>query len=401
MFKRRKFSNKVIIGIVEILKATRKVLTVFALIGILWSYVPWNEIEAKFFDKDLSTEIVLDEPEVQEQPTIPDYPTTTDPDFDPSQVAIDFEVDDERTLTSKTFRKVDGTYEMAMYQDVIHYEDNGKLKNINNSLFDNGTDFENKDNKFKVKFPKKLDDNKKIKLSMDGYSIDWNILNIDSSNIEFDDTEITPNNIKELTHINQSLIYSNIQPNVDIEYIITGSKVKENIILNEYVPNFSLSFEYKLKDLTLEKDEAGNIVFINDSGEVVFTFEDLYMLDAEYNESFNVKFSYVQTGNKEYSITITPSDEWLHTAVYPVKVDPSIVLDGAFITNDIKDKYTLGTSSNDTADYIKVGNNGSLTYKSYIEISMGSIPNESIVTYAHLKLRTYSSNNFAILQIVK
>jgi len=193
-----------------------------------------------------------------------------------------------------------------------------------------------------VKFPKKLDENKQIKLSMDGYNIDWNLLGIGTSNISYDNTEILPSNMKELIHINQSILYSNIQPNVDLEYILTGSKVKENIILNQYVENFSMIFEYKLKDLSLIPDENGNTVFINEDNEIVFSFSDLIMLDNESNMSTDIEFELIDKGNKTYQVTITPSDPWLQTAVYPVEIDPTII--NNYQTANISDTYVSKSS---------------------------------------------------------
>ena len=388
-----KVTNKGILAWVTILNRSRKVLTVLGVIAMIWGYVPWKQIQAEFADEPV-IEYVEQTPEQNQDVSLPDYPTTTDPDFDPSLVEIESEVTDERTETTKTFRKIDGTYELAMYNDVIHYFENGEYKQVDNSLVDIGNEYENLANKFKLKFPKKLDDNKQIKLSMDNYSIDWNVLNITSSDIEYDDTEITPNNIKELVNINQSILYRNIQPNVDIEYIITGSKVKENIILNQYISDFSMTFEYKLNDLEITEDEDGNIVFINDNNEVIFVFSDLFMTDNELNDSFDVEFSYIKTGNKTYEITITPSDDWLQSAVYPVYIDPSIT--DANVTMSIYDTYVFedNPSTNySTSDTIKIHKSTSGLYDAYglIKFDIPSELDDKILTYSYLTFTRESS----------
>jgi hypothetical protein len=265
------------------------------------------------------------------------YPTTTDSNFDASKIAIESEIISERTANTKTFRKVDGSYEVAIYNDVIHYYEDGQWKEVDNSLIDDGDSLENTANSFKLKFPKSLDDEKQIKLTFGDYSVDWNLLDIKSSTIDYHDSELTPSNIKEIVNTSQSIIYSDIQNNVDVEYIVSGSQVKENIILNKYIEDFSMTFEYKLKNLSLKEDYEGNIVFINDENEVVFTFSDFFMFDNKTNESNSIEYQLIETGNKTYEITITPNDEWLQTASYPVTIDPSIVLE----TNNtnIRDKY--------------------------------------------------------------
>ena len=318
------------------------------------------------------------------------YPTTTDSNFDASQIAIESEIISERTANTKTFRKVDGSYEVAIYNDVIHYYEDGQWKEVDNSLIDDGDSLENTANSFKLKFPKSLDDEKQIKLTFGDYSVDWNLLEIESSTIDYDDSELTPSNIKEIVNTNQSIIYTNIQNNVDVEYIVSGSQVKENIILNKYIEDFSMTFEYKLKNLSLNEDSNGNIVFVNEENEVVFTFSDFFMFDDETSESNAIEYKLIETGNKTYEITIIPNDEWLKRASYPVTIDPSIVLE----TNNtnIRDKYVYGTSySNSTANYIKSGYSGTYKYRSYIEFAIDSLPEDIVVNYAHLQLNLYSN----------
>ncbi|PKK99092.1 MAG: hypothetical protein CVV57_04600 [Tenericutes bacterium HGW-Tenericutes-2] len=389
MFKKRAINDRKILILVRLLDASKKFLIFLALFGQLWSIVPWNSLQVKA-SIDLSQELSTD------GPSLAKYPTTSDSDFEQSKVAIQSEIIDDRTATSKTFRKIDGTYEIAVYNDVIHYQENGEWKQIDNSLNDLGDELENKANHFKVKFPKKLDDNKQIKLTLDSYSIDWNVLNINSSSVSYDDTKIDTSNIKELPNINQSVLYSNIQPYADIEYIITGSKVKENIILSQYVSDFSMTFAYKLKDLELVQGEHGEVYFTNGSNEIVFSIKDLYMIDSDYNESFDIDIDVVKTGHKTYLLKVTPSDNWLGNASYPVKIDPTISLSGDL--GYLKDKYTYGTTgSNSTSNFIKSGNSGTYRYRSYFEIDLSIIPIDTNVTYSHLELDVYQTSNYCDL----
>ncbi|MCD4827675.1 MAG: hypothetical protein K8Q99_07850 [Acholeplasmataceae bacterium] len=386
MFKKKSLKDQQILVLVRLLNASKKVLIFLALFGQLWSMVPWSA-----FQVQAST--IPEQDLISDQNLMEKYPTTTDANFDQSQVAIESEMIDERTANTKTFRKVDGTYEVAMYNDIIHYQEDGKWKQINNSLNDTGSELENKDNKFKVKFPKKIDDNKSIKLTLDKYSIDWNILDINQSTVSYDESKTETNDIKELININQSVLYSQALQDVDIEYILTGSKIKENIILNNYIEDFRLTFEYKLKDLSLIQDENGSILFLNQDEEVVFSFDELYMIDDELNTSFDVLYELNHIGNKVYQITIIPNDEWLQIASYPVKIDPSLVINGSD-SPGIRDKYVTSTKAFEYSSFLLVGKNSIDSYKSYIEISTVEIPEDAIVSYAHLQLRTYYGTTY-------
>lgn len=222
MFKRigKQLSSSQILLMVYSLKKTRKVLTIIAVISLVMSAMPWQIIEA-YYGNDANYgeqgEAFTQELDNNNQ----EYLSFTQ--LDPRLVPIDFEDISLRTETSKTFRKIDGTYETVIYDEVVHYLENGQFKEIDNGLIDNGNNIENKSNRFKVKFPKKLDENKQIKLTMDEYQIDWAVININESNIEYDSTDLTPNNVRDLLHIRQSLVYKNIQEHLDLEYIITGN----------------------------------------------------------------------------------------------------------------------------------------------------------------------------------
>ncbi|MFA7106226.1 MAG: RHS repeat-associated core domain-containing protein [Candidatus Izemoplasmatales bacterium] len=317
------------------------------------------------------------------------YPTTTDVDFNQSDVELEEEIISERTATSKTFLKEDGTYEVALYDDVVHYYENNQWNDIDNSLGLVEDEYETNSNIFKLKFPKKLDDNKKIKLDYYDYSIDWSIFNINDTSIAIDDNNSESTKINELININQGLVYSNVQSGVDLEYVITGSQIKENIILNQYISDYSLTFKYELNNLSLIEDSDGNIIFVNENLEEIFSLDDLYMIDNDGNDSFDVEITFVETKKDTYLITITPNDDWLSSASYPVSIDPSIVLQ----TNNtnIRDKYVWSTSgSSTTTNYIKSGVNNSYKYRSYIEFGIDSLPDNISINYAHLELNLYS-----------
>lgn len=228
-------SNELINRYVNFIYRLRKVFIVIALISILWNYLPLNLIKVKA--KDYENEKIV---QIEDKEKLF---STTDSDFKPYDVTIEEEVISERTLTSKTFRKVDGSYEIALYNNVIHYKNGNKLEEIDNRLVfnKNNDEYENNKNDYKIKFPKKLKSNKSIKLSKDKYQIEWSISNINTSEIDYNEKSFKSNNIKDISHVNQSVIYKNIQNNVDIEYDLIGDKIKENIILNKYIQDFILN----------------------------------------------------------------------------------------------------------------------------------------------------------------
>ena len=90
------------------------------------------------------------------------------------------ELTDERTQNTKRFQKDDGTFEVVQYAKPVHYLDNGKWKDIDNTLENvaekdvngNSVDYlQNKQNDFKIKISKNSTDEKLIDLHKDKYNI--------------------------------------------------------------------------------------------------------------------------------------------------------------------------------------------------------------------------------------
>lgn len=368
----------------------RKIVTVLLCIFMVGaSVIPQKNTPVHAIDN------VIDESATKDDSV--DYVTTTDPDFNISDIDLEYEDISARTIDSKTFRRVDGTYVLAVYDSIVHYDKNGVLVDIDNSLvFDENTnDYENKENKYKIKLPKEIDDNKKFKLSLDEYEINWTISDIEKTEISYSENNKESTSIKELTSINQTVTYNNIQEDVNLQYILGGNNVKENIVLEKYIEDYSMSFTYSLKNLELIKDSSGWFVFINGEGEVVFTMNSFFMFDSAGMDSENVLVSVELIKGGEYLVTITPNDDFLQKAKYPVTIDPTVTYHGD--SNLITDKYVWFSNSSDNG-YLKVGYYSGVGYhyRSYLQFDLTQIPSDVKIDYAHLQLKTYTNGNKCI-----
>lgn len=84
----------------------------------------------------------------------------------------------KRKLNEKHFILSDGTTLVAMYSENVHFENNGKMEDIDNSLektqLEDSEVYRNKSNSYKVEFAKNTKENTKIvNLESDGYGINW------------------------------------------------------------------------------------------------------------------------------------------------------------------------------------------------------------------------------------
>ncbi len=369
----------------------RKFLVILLLVFLLGSSIlPSNPNKVYALEDTMINETPVEE-------NMKEYITTEDENFDESMIDIISEVVSERTADSKTFKRVDGSYVLAQYNTNVHYKKNGKWIDIDNSLStDSKNDYyENTANSFKIKFPKTLDNNKLIKMSMDKYEIEWSIKNIENSKLIGEENSKIQTNIKELNAINQKVTYDNIQKNVNLEYIINSNTIKENIILEKYIPNYNISFEYNVKNLTLDINKYGNYSFFNDEGIEVLAFDNLYMFDSIGNISNQVKIEVKEIAKNKYNVKISPNEEFLANAKYPVTIDPSV----SSLSNDINiyDTYVSKLSSNSILDQENLimcddGNGWLDSNIAYINFSIPSYLSNFDVTYATLNL---SSKNIS------
>ncbi len=317
-----------------------------------------------------------------------EYRTTSDSDFDVSDVSILGEAKDLRTLDTKTFLKADGSYVAVLYGDVIHYLDRGKYEDIDNTLlYDSKSSmYTTKANRFSVSFPKLLEQDTAVQLNEEEYGISWSANTSDKASISYSARAESTGDLKILTKTQQKVLYEQVMNDVNLEYIVTGSSVKENIILDAYIKNFSLSFTYSLKNLSIVAGDDGLFVFVNKDMETVFQFDSLYMHDANGEVSYDVCLKVEGGKEGNYTVTVIPDSLWLETAIYPVTIDPAISSSmGALSINDtyVRENSTVNYSQ---ATYMNICSTQTNQYKGLINFTLPSNLLNKHITYAHLQL---------------
>ena len=210
------------------------------------------------------------------------------------------ELTDQRTKNSKKYEKDDGSYEVAEYKTPIHYLDNGKWKDIDNSLEDSKDNgyLENKQNDFKIEIAKNSATKKLVDLKKDKYEISWNLedakgaqgnivatndnelnkdinksaddeikkdadLSVESSTDKqaAKDTLVSNEKMKTLKNLTSTINFSNIFSNTDLQYVLNGSDVKENIVINKASDNTEYKFNLNLKNVTPVLQQDKSIIF--------------------------------------------------------------------------------------------------------------------------------------------
>ena len=238
-----------------------------------------------------------------------------------------------RDENTKHFKLSDGTTKAVVYSQAVHYKDaDGKWVDIDNALTLNGSEYSS-NNKSEIKFANKSGSNRLVSIKDGDYKIDFTPLNTNKVSVVIENPQ--SNNSRKfedmsvLNNLVSKAIYANVYDGIDIEYILVGNNIKENIIVKEKQDSYTFSFELKLNKLSAELVNGAIILSDYDSGEQVYEIPVPYMYDANNVYSDSVEYSLVQNNKWKYTFTVTADAEWINSddRAFPVTIDPSLGVD--------------------------------------------------------------------------
>ena len=242
-----------------------------------------------------------------------------------------------RTEDTKHFILSNGTKIAARYEVPVHYEVNGEWKDIDNSLTlqdsvdaDDIKGFVNTASGVRFKFASNSKSAKLFRMKFDEYEVSWGLASNNVNNVSpvvagkpsFEDLDENERAMA-LENLSSVVRYADIFDGVDIEYVVRGNDVKENIVIKEKQDSYSYKFEIKTKKLTASLEEDGSVSLKNNAGKTVLCIPAPYMYDANGDPSQEVSFDLVKkNGNGKYELTVTADKTWVDNAAFPVTVDP-------------------------------------------------------------------------------
>ncbi len=345
-------------------------------------------------------------------------PKATDTEIE-EEATIIGEIESERTENTKHFRLSDGSFIAATYSEPVHYMVDGEWEEIDNTLVEktiDGTDYYvNEKASNKVAFSQVLSDESVIIQDADGYEISLTPIN-DKANKskgkKKDVEDLTSSKLMkeqakadkkaekmEAKNKKSGVKYSDVYNDTDIEYIVTPSTVKENIVVNKKTGKYVYDFNADFGKL-VPKMETESVIGLYDTSkkatEPVILVEAPIMYDAAGETSTDVSVSFKQNGDK-YIVTVTASKEWINdkSREFPVVIDPTVKLDVS--RADISDTY-VDTSEPNTMHkndyYLYVGKNSLGKTRTYIKYNLPDLPDCSIVTDAFLVLQQVRGDTY-------
>ncbi len=242
-----------------------------------------------------------------------------------------YEVTSKREANKKVFKKSDGTYTAMVSPVPMHYEKDGKWVEIDNSLTVKNKKLRNINGNFNVSFPEHLHDSP-VSILSDTYQLTFSLTDANNSKAKVKEKKVrnkadeTPAD-EVLDKLSSTVTYKNIFKHTDLEYILSGNSIKENIIIKKAsAAQESYSFYITADGLTGVMGENGEIVFHDAENNEIFKIPAPVMIDAENAVSKDIAVNFVENENGGYTLCYTPSEEWLNAKdrKYPVKLDPAV-----------------------------------------------------------------------------
>lgn len=247
------------------------------------------------------------------------------------------EIISKRGKREKHFLQKDGTIVAKIYSDDIHFQKNNKYEEIDNTLIKEGKYYRNKNNSFKVYFKNNSKE-------------DFLIYEIDGSNLIFDITDVNDTQaiISDTdTKYVKKITYKNIYEEIDFEYLITPTKVKENIIIkNKESLKNDIKFILKT-ELYLKYNSEKSISAIK-NGKVLFNLEAPYIIDANGDIIDNVSYKLNSLDNGyELSFIINKDKLSDNNINYPIIIDPTI---STYSDGEVYDTYIYPGDASDNCN---------------------------------------------------
>ena len=373
------------------MRKINKLITMFLTIVMISSSLPTMAFAERMYKEDITST-------VEQQQT-----KSTDVKVKKKEPKILKEIVEKRESNIKHFLLDNFSYEAVVYNQPVHYLENGQWQDIDNSLVDpasnedvnsninqdpenkfgSGTEeegtkyvLENKANDFKVKIAKNTKSSKLVSVKKGEYEISWDLPDannvkarqvpidtkaIDSSIEKAVDDELSKDKEiegfspeekaeikkikienereKRLTDTGSKVEFIDIFPEVDLQYETIGSMVKENIVLNEKISNPVFKFNLNVKNLKARLDKDNVITFYDIKDE-----SKIFKINAPY--MFDAKY---QDSNKikielnntinGYELILNPDKEWLDSTEREYPITIDPQVTTSLDINDIQDNF--------------------------------------------------------------
>lgn len=261
-------------------------------------------------------------------------------------------------LYKLVFLNADGTQTAYLYDHPVKYvTESGAIKDITLKITaDSATGaFESDDACAATTFSQKMSDG--ISLSGNGTAV--SLVPMLPLTAQSQSGLSANNNVSTVMQIDDETVAYQYDAKTSIQYSLTYTGFKENIIVDEYTGQTSYDFTLYTNGLELI-DDSGSYYLVDADGKVKATLGDIIIFTAdEANNTMGSMSARTIRQNQQYVITVSVDPEWLSDpkTVYPICIDPTVEINydsnGTGAISDIT--LNSKTDSNPTSGTLSVG----------------------------------------------
>ena len=249
-------------------------------------------------------------------------------------------------LDTYVFQNTDGTRSIYyLYENVKYIDEQGNIREKDNTLQREIKGFRITENEFDLLLPHAITDG--VELTYQGYDVKL---------IPATEGKLTATALGTLRE--NSVVYESFfGAGTSLVYTPLLSGVKEEIILEEYLPNKTFSFLLYTDGLFLNNTDGSYILTESkSSSEAVLYLGDIVVYDAVGRPSLgNLTVETVKDGNI-YALTVSADEAFLSdpATVYPVTIDPDLTISDANNGSGAIEDTTLfsGTPNLNTGNWV-------------------------------------------------
>ena len=317
------------------------------------------------------------------------------------------EISEKSKKNERHYRNNNGTATCIVSNTNMNYYDETeqKWKHTDNSMVEKDDFYEASLGRFKARLYKAAE---KCEVSVFGenVSVSWRYLGMNKPKARKGAAKIKAKKSQNVDMLlGSEITYKNANEGIDIQYIMLGNNVKENIIVRKKQDDYNFKYEYNVIGLELRKSENGNALefYSPITNKVEFSIPAPHMYDATGTNSVDVYYEIEPKSNNTYLVTVVASSEWINSpkTKLPVTVDPQLNITTEQTITCYTDCFLYSSSSNPgdsgfagtITDAIQLSNTGTVKTTAVIEINTKNInvDKESILS-AYLNLTSMTDN---------
>lgn len=180
--------------------------------------------------------------------------------------------------------------------------------------------------------------------------------------------------------------YSSVYRATDLEYILTGDTIKENIIVNAPADSYTYVFRIRLSGLYPVLSETGEIRLLDEgTDEERYVMPAPFMYDADGDYSDEVSYRILETEEAgQYLLAVVADENWFseRDRAFPVTIDPTLQ---SSVYGDTYIDKTYPTTNYDSATRLWVSP-GAIVY---LRMTTPYLPTGSTVLNVNLNVYCY------------